>query len=159
MPHHLCLKLVCVVQLVGYYAAANMVDYRWVGRRRLTVFSFIMVAAIFAAVAGAYDHLVDRSHRKNIHVFQFLYYISSFFGLFGSHTTSFLLSAEVSRCPQHSLMQNGFVCLSQCMCRCLFMQSVQSHKACQPALVVGSSDTHLHHATAALPLLHFLTSA
>lgn len=102
-PCPLCLKLVCVVQLVGYYAAANLVDYRWVGRRRLTVFSFIMVAAIFASVAGAYDHLVDRSHRKNIHVFQFLYYISSFFGLFGSHTTSFLLSAEVS-CPDSSRM-------------------------------------------------------
>ena len=84
------------VQLVGYYAAANCVDYRWLGRRRLTVFSFIMVALIFAAVAGAYDRLIDTHHRKNIHVFQFLYYISSFFGLFGSHTTSFLLSAEVS---------------------------------------------------------------
>ncbi|KAL3162223.1 hypothetical protein ABBQ32_009926 [Trebouxia sp. C0010 RCD-2024] len=90
------------VQLVGYYAAANLVDYRWVGRRRLTVFSFIMVAAIFASVAGAYDHLVDRSHRKNIHVFQFLYYISSFFGLFGSHTTSFLLSAEMYPAPIRS---------------------------------------------------------
>lgn len=84
------------MQLVGYYAAACVVDYRWLGRRRLTVFSFIMVALIFASVAAAYPHLIDRQHRKNIHVFQFLYYISSFFGLFGSHTTSFLLSAEVS---------------------------------------------------------------
>jgi len=55
----------------------------------------LQVAAIFASVAGAYPHLIDKKHRKNIHVFQFLYYISSFFGLFGSHTTSFLLSAEV----------------------------------------------------------------
>lgn len=83
------------VQLVGYYSAAMCVDYRWIGRRRLTVFSFIMVAAIFAACAGAYPNLIDTKHRKNIHVFQFLYYISSFFGLFGSHTTSFLLSAEM----------------------------------------------------------------
>lgn len=83
------------VQLVGYCAAACTVDYRWIGRRRLTVFSFCMVAFIFAAVAGAYDRLIDVHHRKNIHVFQFLYYISSFFGLFGSHTTSFLLSAEM----------------------------------------------------------------
>lgn len=55
----------------------------------------MQVAAIFASVAGSYNHLVDKKHRKNLHVFQFLYYISSFFGLFGSHTTSFLLSAEV----------------------------------------------------------------
>ncbi len=55
----------------------------------------LQVAAIFASCAGAYPHLIDKKHRKNIHVFQFLYYISSFFGLFGSHTTSFLLSAEV----------------------------------------------------------------
>ena len=52
--------LLCV-QLVGYYAAANTVDYRWIGRRRLTVFSFLMVAAIFAAVAGAYDRLIETS--------------------------------------------------------------------------------------------------
>ena len=32
------------VQLVGYYSAAMCVDYRWIGRRRLTVFSFIMVS-------------------------------------------------------------------------------------------------------------------
>lgn len=56
----------------------------------------LQVGLIFAAVAGAYERLIDMRHRKNIHVFQFLYYISSFFGLFGSHTTSFLLSAEVS---------------------------------------------------------------
>lgn len=31
------------VQLVGYYCAALLVDYRAIGRRRLTVFSFIMV--------------------------------------------------------------------------------------------------------------------
>lgn len=32
------------VQLVGYYCAAMTVDFRWIGRRRLTVFSFIMVS-------------------------------------------------------------------------------------------------------------------
>ena len=32
------------VQLVGYYCAALLVDYRAIGRRRLTVFSFIMVS-------------------------------------------------------------------------------------------------------------------
>ena len=32
------------VQLVGYYCAANTVDFRAIGRRRLTVFSFCMVS-------------------------------------------------------------------------------------------------------------------
>ena len=45
---HLCKRemaktILASMQLVGYYAAACTVDYRWVGRRRLTVFSFCMV--------------------------------------------------------------------------------------------------------------------
>ncbi|KAK9807016.1 hypothetical protein WJX72_010792 [[Myrmecia] bisecta] len=79
------------VQLVGYYGASLSVDYRWLGRKRLTAFSFFMVAAIFAFVAGFYDQLIKK---PNIHVFQFLYYFSSFWALYGSHTTSFLLAAE-----------------------------------------------------------------
>ncbi|DBA76897.1 TPA: hypothetical protein ACH3X1_009498 [Trebouxia sp. C0004] len=83
------------VQLVGYYGAALTVDYRCIGRRRLTVISFTMVALCYASVAGAYERLTDPEHKKNLHVFQFLFYLSAFFALFGSHTTSFLLSAEL----------------------------------------------------------------
>ena len=34
------------VQLVGYYAAALTVDVKWIGRRRMTVFSFFMVSVL-----------------------------------------------------------------------------------------------------------------
>ena len=47
------------------------------------------VFAIFLCCASAYPKLVQLNH---IHWFQFLYYFSSFWGLFGSHTTSFLLA-------------------------------------------------------------------
>ena len=50
------------------------------------------IAAIFLCCAAAYNHLVKPG---NIQWFQALYYLSSFFGLFGSHTTSFLLSGAL----------------------------------------------------------------
>jgi hypothetical protein len=52
------------------------------------------VAAIFLCVAAAYPELVKPS---GIHWFQFLYYFSSFWALFGSHTTS--LCAAPSTMP------------------------------------------------------------
>ena len=51
------------------------------------------VFAIFLICSFAYPKLVLR---QNIHWFQALYYLSSFFGLFGSHTTSFLLSGALT---------------------------------------------------------------
>ena len=89
----------CAVWSFGVRPASDVVSSGVVDCRLSLTFCncVLQVAAIFAACAGAYPNLIDTKHRKNIHVFQFLYYISSFFGLFGSHTTSFLLSAEV-RC-------------------------------------------------------------
>ena len=51
------------------------------------------VSAIFLCCAAAYPRLIEMNH---IHWFQFLYYFSSFWGLFGSHTTSFLLAGALS---------------------------------------------------------------
>ena len=51
------------------------------------------MGALFLIVSFAYNHLVQPQH---IHWFQTLYYLSSFFGLFGSHTTSFLLSGALA---------------------------------------------------------------
>ena len=36
--------LSCCLQLVGYYGAALSVDYRWLGRKKLTSFSFLWVS-------------------------------------------------------------------------------------------------------------------
>ncbi len=52
------------------------------------------VFAIFLCCAAGYQKLVMPNH---IHWFQFLYYFSSFWGLFGSHTTSFLLAGASCR--------------------------------------------------------------
>ena len=137
------------VQLFGYYAAALTVDWKWVGRKRMTTFSFSMVcplpasscftislptcctcnalscmrcwrppgtlkcvpplaqvAAIFLCVAAAYPELVKPS---GIHWFQFLYYFSSFWALFGSHTTS--LSAASSLPPaMHAQLTSLHTC-------------------------------------------------
>ena len=37
-------NLLSCVQLVGYYGAALSVDYRWLGRKKLTTFSFLWVS-------------------------------------------------------------------------------------------------------------------
>ena len=50
---------------------------------------------------------------------QFLYYMSSFWALYGSHTTSFLLSAEVRHWAQHQ-------CLPGLLCRFNHAESASS---------------------------------
>ena len=79
----------------------------------------LQVALCYASVAGAYDRLTDPEHKKNLHVFQFLFYFSAFFALFGSHTTSFLLSAEVT--PQLSCC---------CQSPIMLLVSLPNHPAC-----------------------------
>ena len=54
----------------------------------------MQVFTLFLCAASAYPYLVKK---ENIQWFQAIYYLSSFFGLFGSHTTSFLLAGMPSR--------------------------------------------------------------
>ena len=51
------------------------------------------MALLYLIVACSYQYLV---RPENIQWFQAIYYLSSFFGLFGSHTTSFLLAGALT---------------------------------------------------------------
>ncbi|KAK9814173.1 hypothetical protein WJX72_001627 [[Myrmecia] bisecta] len=80
------------VALVGYYFAAFTVDKRWMGRTRMQVMGFTMMFILFLCCAAGYEKLLLPG---NIHAFQFLYYLSSFFGQWGPNATTWLLAGEL----------------------------------------------------------------
>jgi len=82
----------CTIAMLGYWCAAAVIDKPWMGRLRLQLLGFTMVTIVFLLCGLCYDDLVKK---ENIHTFQFLYYLSSFFGQFGPNCTTFLLAAEL----------------------------------------------------------------
>lgn len=80
------------VALIGYYLAATVVDNRYVGRLRLQLLGFFMVAVLFFTSAIWYHPLTSKG---GIHTFQFIYFFSSFWGQFGPNCTTFLLAGEL----------------------------------------------------------------
>jgi len=81
------------VALIGYYFAAFTIDRKWMGRKRMQAFGFLMVGLLFLFCTVFYHKLIQPG---NIHAFQFLYYFSSFWGQFGPNATTWLLPAELS---------------------------------------------------------------
>ncbi len=79
------------VALLGYYAAALCIDKPWMGRRKLQNIGFFMTFVLFLVCAALFDTLREP---QNIGWFQTLYYLSSFFGMFGANSTTFLLPSE-----------------------------------------------------------------
>jgi hypothetical protein len=59
------------MQLFGYYAAALTVDWKWVGRKRMTTFSFFMVCPCLPVLAPpGFPHLAScllHAHPALIH--------------------------------------------------------------------------------------------
>ena len=79
------------VAMLGYYAAALCIDKPWMGRRKLQNIGFFMTFVLFLICAALFDTLRIPT---NIGWFQALYYLSSFFGMFGANSTTFLLPSE-----------------------------------------------------------------
>lgn len=73
--------------LVGYYAAAWVIDIPSIGRKRLQITSFIICSVLFF-VTGA---IFNSSSPK---VLMFLYFLSSFFGQLGPNVTTYVMAAE-----------------------------------------------------------------
>ena len=69
--------------------AAFTVDSKYVGRIRIQLLGFGMVAALFYVAAIWYPILIKPG---GIHVFQFVYFFSSFWGQWGPNCTTFLLA-------------------------------------------------------------------
>eukprot|EP00884_Botryococcus_braunii_P017220 jgi/Botrbrau1/4181/Bobra.0192s0041.1 len=81
------------IALVGYYFAAFTIDKKWMGRVRLQNMGFLIVFVCFLVCAAAYDWLI--STPQTLHLFQFLYFASSFFGQFGPNATTWMLPGEI----------------------------------------------------------------
>lgn len=84
------------VSLIGYWAAAYMIDDIYYGRKRMQFFGFLFVAACYYVAAAAYEPLTTKG---GIQSFQFLYFFASFWGQFGPNCTTFLLAGELYPTP------------------------------------------------------------
>jgi hypothetical protein len=61
------------------YAAAYTIDRRWMGRKRLQTYGFLMMFILFLMCGIFYNDMLDHA----IQVFQTLYFLSSFFNQCG----------------------------------------------------------------------------
>lgn len=75
------------VALIGYYAACFVIDIPWIGRKRLQMVSFIIVAIIFFIARGVIDTASPQALLA-------LYIISGFFQQFGPNVTTYVMAAE-----------------------------------------------------------------
>jgi len=75
------------IALIGYYCAALVIDIPVIGRKRLQMFSFAVCAIIFLSTSAIFT----RSHP---HTLLALYFLTTFFGQFGSNVTTYVMAAE-----------------------------------------------------------------
>jgi len=78
-----------LIALVGYYCAAAVVDWPVIGRQRLQMSSFAINAILFLSIAA-----VLNQPNPSPNVLMSLYFMSSFFGQFGSNVTTYVMAAE-----------------------------------------------------------------
>jgi hypothetical protein len=79
-------------ELGGYYMAMWFVDNKLIGRKWMQIAGFMLCFILFAVPAFAYHHYTQQA---NIHPFQAMYYLGSFFNQFGPNCITFLVAAEV----------------------------------------------------------------
>jgi len=79
-----------LVALMGYFAAANLVDNPVVGRVRLQQYGFVLTGLLFI-----FCGIKNRDDSSTTALLVPLYFASSFFGQCGPNTTTFLVPAEI----------------------------------------------------------------
>lgn len=84
------------VSLVGYYLASFLIDNKLYGRKWMMIVGFMADFILFVVPAFAYDFF---TRPENIHAFQAMYFLSSFFNQFGPNSVTFLVAAEVFPTP------------------------------------------------------------
>ncbi|CAK0783592.1 hypothetical protein CVIRNUC_006791 [Coccomyxa viridis] len=80
------------IAYLGYLLAAYHIDKPWMGRMRLQSLGFLMSFILFICCGAAYHQLI---HPANIHWFQALYYLASFFAQYGPNCTTWLIAGEL----------------------------------------------------------------
>ncbi|PGG96834.1 hypothetical protein AJ79_09440 [Helicocarpus griseus UAMH5409] len=84
------------VSLVGYYMASFFIDNKLYGRKWMQQVGFLMDFIFFIVPAFNYKYYTSS---ENIHAFQAMYFLSSFFNQFGPNAVTFLVAAEVFPTP------------------------------------------------------------
>lgn len=85
--------MISFISLLGYYAAAMLVDKPWYGRRRMQIVGFFFMFAAYGLIFVYWSTLTATV--SGIHLFQALYYLSSFFNQFGPNATTWLIAGEI----------------------------------------------------------------
>ena len=84
------------VELAGYYSAFYLVDNKLYGRKWMQIVGFMLCFILFVVPAFAFNHYEEPA---NIHQFQAMYFLSSYFNQFGPNCITFLVAAEVFPTP------------------------------------------------------------
>ncbi|ORY09429.1 MFS phosphate transporter [Clohesyomyces aquaticus] len=84
------------VSLVGYYLASFLIDNKLYGRKWMMIVGFMADFILFVVPAFKYEFF---TRPENIHAFQAMYFLSSFFNQFGPNSVTFLVAAEVFPTP------------------------------------------------------------
>ncbi|KAJ6011597.1 hypothetical protein N7451_003009 [Penicillium sp. IBT 35674x] len=84
------------VEMAGYYGAMWTVDNKLYGRKWAQIIGFMMCFILFVIPCFKYDYYIQP---ENIHSFQAMYFLSSFFNQFGPNCITFLVAAEVFPTP------------------------------------------------------------
>ncbi|KAJ5924306.1 hypothetical protein N7466_008493 [Penicillium verhagenii] len=84
------------VELFGYYGAMWTIDNKLYGRKWGQIIGFMMCFILFVIPCFKYDYYTSK---ENIHSFQAMYFLSSFFNQFGPNCITFLVAAEVFPTP------------------------------------------------------------
>jgi hypothetical protein len=84
------------VSLAGYYLASLLIDNKLYGRKWMMIVGFMADFILFIVPAFSFQFF---TRPENIHAFQAMYFLSSFFNQFGPNSVSFLVAAEVFPTP------------------------------------------------------------
>ncbi|KAN0076469.1 Major facilitator superfamily domain containing protein [Elaphomyces granulatus] len=96
MPGWLFNLLNVGVSLFGYYLASFLIDNKLYGRKNMQIIGFMMDFIFFAVPGFHYNYYTSPN---NIHAFQAMYFLSSFFNQFGPNAVTFIVAAEVFPVP------------------------------------------------------------
>jgi len=101
LAHNLCAQMAVVgaIGLPGYYVAVWLMDS--MGRRRIQMQGFLLMAITFATLGLAYEQL-ELSAAGRIAML-FLYGLTFFFSNFGPNSTTFILPSETFPQEVHPL--------------------------------------------------------
>ncbi|CAI4219847.1 unnamed protein product [Parascedosporium putredinis] len=99
-----------IVSLVGYYCASLLIDHKLYGRKMMQQVGFLMCFVMFVIPAFHYHYYTQP---MNIHAFQAMYFLSSFFNQFGPNSVTFLVAGEVFPTPIRATAHGISACIGK----------------------------------------------